>query len=145
MQVNFSTLTMTKLYKAPMKLLPFITGGLLLSGAMTSCDKFEKRQKEFPQVVADRVQNDTFVSQTRQENEKESVKYEKSRFIEYDEDGCHVKCEYDENCMLRRVEKYRLNNNPEVDEWYKSIRTYDENGDFYEIISYNPSVKEKSK
>ena len=145
MQVNLHTTVRPNLFRAPKKLLPYITAGLLTVGMLSGCDRFKKQQEETPkqEIKVDKKTETPIPQEPPITNDTTYFNETGKKIREYDQDSCHVKCEYDNIGNPAKIEKVRMNKVIDATKWYKSVTKYMGNGESTEIQTHYPKVNGK--
>ncbi len=77
MPVNLSAALSANIFKVPKKILPFVATGLLITSALTGCDRFEKAQKERSEqetfIKCEQISNDSMFVVKKYEQRYDSV------------------------------------------------------------------------
>ena len=142
MQINLFTTPKINLFRSTKKLLPYLAAGLLTIGMLCGCDRFEKQSQESQkQEIKEDKKGDTPISQEPPITNDTTYFNENGKKIrEYDQDSCHVKCEYDSIGNPAKIEKVRMNKMIDAAKWYKSVTMYRGNGESTEIQTNYPKV-----
>ena len=145
MRINLSNVLTTNLFRAPKKILPYIAAGLFTIGTFVGCDRFEKQQEESPKQErqSDKKEDTPIPQESPITNDTTYFNKNGKKIREYDQDSCHVKCEYDSIGNLAKIEKVRMNKVIDATKWYKSVTKYRGNGESTEIQTHYPKVNDK--